>query len=181
MQLRQPVQRSKCHLESRRCFRPQNNSGERIPVDLEPQLKSPRNDSSNLATLCCNTCGLVLRPPIFLLAIARTISNSFACGAGFEFLYLCLPLVARRIRTRCTWIGRMFLNDSLTLGSGQTHVVAVLFQRFVPFSRALQKFRLVEAPMKVIPHEEVVNTIHNTCIYHRIPIFDTTSTAIEIR
>jgi hypothetical protein len=74
----------------------------------------------------------------------------------------------------------MFLNDSLTLGSGQTHVVAVFFQRFVPFFRALQKLHLVEFPMQVIPREAVVNAIHNTGIYHRIPIFDTTSTAIEI-
>jgi hypothetical protein len=74
----------------------------------------------------------------------------------------------------------MFLNDSLTLGSDQTHVVAVLFQRFVPVFRALQKLHLVEAPMKVIPHEEVVNTIHNTCVHHTIPIFHTTLTAIEI-
>jgi hypothetical protein len=58
----------------------------------------------------------------------------------------------------------MFLNDSLTLGSGQTHVAAVFFQRIVPFFRALQKFYLRESPMKVSPHEAVVNAIHNTCI-----------------
>jgi hypothetical protein len=45
----------------------------------------------------------------------------------------------------------MFLNNSLTLGSGQTHIVAVFLQRFVPVFRALQKFHLVELPMKVIP------------------------------
>jgi hypothetical protein len=149
--------------------------------DLESQLESPRNDFSELAILCCNACGLVLRLPIFLLAIATTISNGFAYRARFEFLGLCLPIAAGRIRTRCTWIGRMSLNDSLTLGSGQSHVVAVLLQCFVPFFRAVQKLHLVESPMKVIPHEEVVNAIHNTCIYKRIPIFDTTSTAVEIR
>jgi hypothetical protein len=41
----------------------------------------------------------------------------------------------------------MFLNDSLTLDSGQTHVVAVFFQRFVAFFRALQKFRLRQLSM----------------------------------
>jgi hypothetical protein len=74
----------------------------------------------------------------------------------------------------------MFLNDSLTLGSGQTHVITVFFQRFVPFFRALQKFHLCEAPVLVSPHEVVVNTIHNTCIHHTIPIFDTTLTAIML-
>jgi hypothetical protein len=28
--------------------------------------------------------------------------------------------------------------------------------------------------VKVDPHKVVVNAIHNTCIHHRIPIFDTT-------
>jgi hypothetical protein len=99
--------------------------------------------------LNCNTYGLVLRLPIFLLAIDRTISNGFALGAFIEFLWLCLPVVTKGICTRCAWVGSMFLNDSLTLGSGQIHVVAVFFQRFVPYFRALQKFRLVEVPMKV--------------------------------
>jgi hypothetical protein len=62
-----------------------------------PQLESQQNNSSKLATLCCNTCALVLRLPVFLLAITRTISNGFASEAGFEFLGLCLPLVAGRI------------------------------------------------------------------------------------
>ena len=41
-----------------------------------------------------DTCSLVQRLPVFLLAIARTISNGFASGARFESLWLCLPIVA---------------------------------------------------------------------------------------
>ena len=118
-----------------------------------------------LCILGCNTCFLVLRLPIFLLAVAGTISNRFASGAFFEFLRLWLPVAAGRIRARGTGIGRMFLNDRLTPGSGETCVVAVFLQRVVPFFRALQKFHLVELPMKVSPHEVVGNAIHNTCIY----------------
>jgi hypothetical protein len=41
-----------------------------------------------------------------------------------------------------------------------------IFQHFIPFFRALQKFHLVESPMKVSPLKVVVNAIHNTCRYH---------------
>jgi hypothetical protein len=81
-----------------------------------------------LRILGCNTPrGLLLRLAIFLLTIARPITNGFASRAGFECLWLCPPFVARRTRTRCAWVGRMFLNDSLTLGSGQTHVRSSIF------------------------------------------------------
>jgi hypothetical protein len=50
----------------------------------------------------------------------------------------------------------MFLNDSLTLGSGQSHVIwqyssSASFHSFI----ALQKFHLCESPVKVDPHEVV--------------------------
>jgi hypothetical protein len=44
----------------------------------------------------------------------------------------------------------MFLDDFLPLGSSRAHVVTVLLLCFVPFFRELQKFRLVQAPVKVI-------------------------------
>jgi hypothetical protein len=51
-----------------------------------------------LRILGCNTPrGLVLCLPIFLLAIARAISNGFASGAVWELLWFCLPIAAKRI------------------------------------------------------------------------------------